>query len=130
MTGQDGYRELMRCFQAGNLEGIRRLLDDELVFDNPAPPNAMNTGARRGPAEFMRFLSETAASCEFELHDMSTLVGEDDFFVAIGRERYRVKKTGKLVETSCIHEQRWRNGRLVFLREYYDTLKYKEACDP
>jgi ketosteroid isomerase-like protein len=130
VTGQDGYRELMRCFQTGNLPGIRRLLDDELFFDNPAPPNALDTGDRRGPDEFMTFLEQTAASCEFEHHDMSKLLGEPDEFVAIGSERYRIRSTGKLVETPCLHEQRWRNGKLVFLREYYDTLAYEEACDP
>jgi hypothetical protein len=38
--------------------------------------------------------------------------------------------SGKLVESLCIHEQCWRNGRLAFLREDYDTLQYKDACDP
>jgi ketosteroid isomerase-like protein len=45
-------------------------------------------------------------------------------------ETSRGSETGEWVETPCLHEQRRRDGRLVFLREYYDTLAYKQACDP
>lgn len=131
VAAADCYLEFMRLYKEGAWEELRAMLHPEVSSDNMAPENTPISGNRRGVDEFMDYLMTSAEpTAEYEFLDSHTILESGNTVVALGRERYRIKATGKTAETPFVHESRWRNGKLHFWREYYDTAAMRDAYDP
>ncbi|MEZ4674168.1 MAG: hypothetical protein R2932_08005 [Caldilineaceae bacterium] len=51
----------------------------------------------------------------------------DDKVLSLGHERVLVRRTGKIFETDWAHLFTIQSGKIVKLREYYDTATMAEA---
>ena len=57
------------------------------------------------------------------------LVGAGDLVIAIHRPRVRIRATGRDADFNCVHVWTFRNGLVVRMREYADTVAWEGAFD-
>ncbi len=124
------YKELMRCFSAHDIEGVMSLVDAGVVSENRAPYNSGISANRHGIKEFMHYISTSESTATYDFLTSHDWLESGDKVVALGRERFTIKSTGMHMETPFVHESHWKDGKLIFWREYYDTARLEDVWIP
>ena len=131
LSNIDLYKRLMEQFAARDFGAMREMMDEEVRSENLAPANAPIAGDRIGVDALMDyFVLAAEPTADYEFLEAHAWLESGEVVVAIGREAYRIKATGKRAETPFVHETRWKDGRLVFWREFYDTAAMRDAYSP
>ncbi|MHB8377404.1 MAG: nuclear transport factor 2 family protein [Dehalococcoidia bacterium] len=131
MAGRKNVEVVMRLYGAfgrGDMPGILALLDGEVDWEFYGPktiPFAGRYSGRDGMERFFRTVAESAEVEAFGPEEEPIAAG--DKVVVQGHERVRAKTTGRTFETHWIHVFTLRNGKIVKLREYYDTAAMQAA---
>lgn len=121
-------QELYAAFGKANMPAILNQLDEAVdwYFVGRAQ-DVPFAGQRQGHAQMVDFFATIAATCdilEFGPHEVMAL---GDHVLALGHEQVRVKATGRIFETDWAHLFTVRGGKVVRVREFYDTAAMAEA---
>jgi ketosteroid isomerase-like protein len=114
-------RQGYEAFGRGDIDGLLNLLDENVEWVSPGPPDLPTAGTRRGRqqiAEFFRILNDVF---EIQRFEPKTFVAQGDRVVVLGEDTARVKATGKIVNESWAHAFVLGNGKVVSFQEYLDT---------
>ena len=131
MSNIDRYKRFMARFAARDFASMREMMDENVRSENLAPANVPIAGDRNGVDALMDyFVLAAEPTADYEFLEAKRWLESGEVVVAIGREAYRIKSTGKRAETPFVHETHWKDGRLVFWREFYDTAAMQEAYSP
>ena len=114
-------RSVYAAFGRGDLEGILALLDPQVSWRTPGPPDLPTAGLRHGVAavrEFFPLLLSTFDVQEFRPVDF---LAQDDLVVVLGTTREGPKGTGRFVDFRWVHVFRLRGGKIVEFEEPADV---------
>lgn len=114
-------RGLYSAFTSHDIAAILETLHDEvdwLFFGPEEIPFAGHYLGREAVAGFFRVAVSSTEFLEFEALDF--ICGGHTVLVQ-GHERMRARSTGKIWETDWAHVFTVRHGKIIKLREYYDT---------
>lgn len=121
-------QELYAAFERVDIPAILDLLDEEVDWRFVGRPQDIPfAGARQGHAQMIDFFVTIAETCdvlEFGPHEVITL---GEHVLVLGREQLRVKANGCTFETDWAHFFTVRAGKIVRLREFYDTATMSRA---
>lgn len=121
-------QDLYSAFGRGDMAAILGLLDENVDWHFVARPEDIPfAGWRHGHQAMVAFFRTVAETCdvlEFGPHEVMSF---DDKVLSLGHERVRVKTTGRLFESDWAHLFTVREGKVVRLREYYDTAAIAAA---
>ena len=109
------------AFGRGDLDGLIALLDPQVSWRTPGPPDLPTAGVRRGASavrDFFGILLNTFEITNFEPTDFLT---QGDKVVVLGTSRERVKATGNVVDFRWVHVFTVRNGRITGFEEPADV---------
>jgi uncharacterized protein len=114
-------RNAYAAFGRADLDGILALLDPQVSWRTPGPPDLPTAGLRRGLAgvrEFFGLLSNT-----FDIQDFrpAEFLAQGDKVVVLGTSREGPKGTGRLVDFRWVHVYRLQHGRIVEFEEPADV---------
>lgn len=127
MSNDNGHQvqvvqELYAAFGRVDMPAILNLLDEQVNWYFVGRPHDVPfAGQRQGHEQMVDFFVTIAETCEvleFGPHEVITL---GDHVLALGHERVRVKATDHIFETDWAHLFTVREGKIVRLREFYDT---------
>src|SRR5262245_47484637 len=117
----DIVRQTYAAFGRGDLEGILALLDPQVAWRTPGPPDLPSAGLRHGidaVREFFGILLNTFEITNFEPKDF---LAQGDTVVVLGTSLERVKATGNAIDFRWVHIFTIRNGRIVTFEEPADV---------
>lgn len=120
---QQGYD----AFARGDIEGIVTLLDPQVTWTTPGPPDLPSAGTRRGPDAvrgFFAVLLETIEIASFQPTDFLT---QGDKVVVLGTSREGPRAAGRLFDFSWVHIFTVRNGKVVGFEERADVSAIIDA---
>jgi uncharacterized protein len=121
-------QDLYAAFNRGDMPAILDLLDEQIDWHFVGRPQDVPfAGRRHGHQQMMAFFGTVAATCDVLAFGPNELSSYDDRVVSLGSEQVRVKNTGRIFESDWVHLFTVRNGKIVQLREYYDTAAIAEA---
>jgi uncharacterized protein len=132
MSEQANEQVVLRLYAAfgqGDMQGIMDVLAEDVdwLFVG-RPEDVPFAGQRHGHEqmkEFFRIVGETAGEIyEFGPREVMSF---DDKVLVLGHERVRVRATGRVFETDWAHLFTVHDGKIVRLREFYDTATMAEA---
>jgi len=122
---------VMKIYQAfgnGDIEGIIAMLDAGIDWEFYGPESIPFAGHHRGHQEILRFFGTIAETIEVEsFGPEAEFLAAGDRVAVPGHERVRVKANGNVFETHWLHLFTFRDGKVVRLREYYDTAAMQAA---
>ena len=120
----DVVRQAYGAFGRGDLEGILALLDPQVAWRTPGPPDLPTAGLRYGVnavREWFGILMNTFEITNFEPKDF---LPQGDSVTVLGTSLDRVKASGNASEFRWVHLFTVRNGRVVAFEERADVSMF------
>ena len=115
------------AFGSGNLQELLGMMSPDIVWEFPASNIIPWAGTFKGLGEVARFVALLMEHSEPEAFEPLHLVASEDRVVALGRERFRVKSTGRSWACEWAHAFTVRDGKVATFREYTDTAVVASA---
>ena len=131
MSELDNVRAIMNAyasFKSGDIDGVLKLLYDDVEWITPGPPEVMPVaGKRRGRKEVAQFFSTLNEQEEVQSFEPQEFVAQGDKVIALIKYRGRVKATGKTVEADLVHVFTFAKNKVKRFQEFYDTAAVLDA---
>ena len=108
------------------------ILSDEASLASLAAgaPEMSFSAPRDSKSQILRYLQELTSDWDMVSFDMDDFIADGDRVVAVGQVAWRNKTTGKVAETPKVDIWRFDQGKVVDLREFYDTARAFAAATP
>lgn len=117
----DVVRQAYGAFGRGDLDGILALLDPQVAWRTPGPPDLPTAGLRYGANEVREFFGILLKTFEITNFEPKDFLAQGDKVVVLGTSLERVKATGNAIDFRWVHVFTLRNGRIVAFEEPADV---------
>ena len=114
-------RSIYAAFGRGDLEAILAVLDSQVTWRTPGPPDLPTAGLRRGIAEVREFFGLLLTTFDLQEFRPADFLAQGDKVVILGTSREGPKGTGRLVDFRWVHVFTIRNGKIVEFEEPADV---------
>lgn len=129
MTEQENTRRVQEAFAAfgrGDIPALLNALTDDVEWRVAGPREVPYAGLWRGRQQVEEFF-KSLGTVDIEQFEPQEFITQEDTVVVLGRERFRVKATGKAVENPWALVFRLRQGKIAQFRTYEDTAAVAAA---
>ena len=120
-------RTVFEMFGRGDVPGLLEIITDDAEWAAPGPETVPYFGERSGREGALEFFKNLGSTIEFESFEPGDLIAEGDRVVALGRERGRVRSTGKVFNNRWALVFTIREGKVAGFRCYENTAAIAEA---
>ncbi len=130
MNATDNVNVVHECYAAfgsGDLPRMLATLAPDVAWEFPASSIIPWAGRFDGHAGFTSFLAALGEHADAESFEPRHFVADGEYVVVLGRERFRVKATGKAWTTEWAHAFTVVGGKITEFREYTDTSAIEAA---
>jgi ketosteroid isomerase-like protein len=130
MSTEENKRIVQTIFEAfgrGDIPGVLELVAEDVVWNAPGPSAVPYYGERRGYEGATRFFAQLGTNVDFESFEPGEFVADGDRVVVLGRERGRVKETGKTFDNEWALAFTIRDGKVTHFHCYENTGAVAEA---
>ncbi len=130
MSAEENKRVVQAIFEAfgrGDVPGVLAHLADDVEWRAPGPAAVPYLGERRGHGGAAEFFTQLGSSVEFESFEPGAFVAEGDRVVVLGRERGRVRATGKAFDNEWALVFTLGGGKVTKFQLYENTAAVAEA---
>ena len=114
-------QELYTAFGRGDIPFILNALAEDVEWHEPPGGEAPFKGVYRGRDGVGQFFTWLAEAVEVEAFEPREFYPGNDAVVALGRYRFRSRKTGKAYETGWAMVWRFRDGKVARFEIYKDS---------
>jgi ketosteroid isomerase-like protein len=130
MSTEENKRVVQTVFEMfgrGDVPGLLAIIADDAEWGAPGPETVPYFGERTGREGALEFFRNLGENVEFESFEPGDLIAEGDRVVALGRERGRVRSTGKTFDNRWALVFTIREGMIAGFRCYENTAAIAEA---
>jgi hypothetical protein len=130
MSAEENKRVVQAIFEAfgrGDVPGVLTHLSEDVEWRAPGPASVPYLGERRGRGGAAEFFTQLGTNVEFESFEPGAFVAEGDRVVVLGRERGRVRGTGKAFDNEWALVFTLGGGRVTNFQLYENTAAVAEA---
>jgi ketosteroid isomerase-like protein len=132
MSTEENKRVVQSIFEAfgrGDVPGVLAHLAEDVEWRAPGPSAVPYLGERRGHGGATEFFVQLGTNVDFDYFEPGVFVAEGDRVVALGRERGRVKGTGKTFdnEWALVFTFGGGGGKVTGFQLYENTAAVAEA---
>lgn len=120
-------RDAYAAFGVGDLPKLLGLMTPDIVWEFPPSSAIPWAGTFKGVGEVARFFATLMEHSDPESFEPLQFVASEDRVVVLGRERFRVKSTGRTFACEWAHAFTVRAGKIASFREYTDTVAIASA---
>ena len=114
-------RSVYAAFGRADVEGILALLDPQVSWRTPGPPDLPTAGLRRGVAGVREFFGALLGTLDVQDFRPTDFFSGGDKVVVLGTSREGPKGTGRLVDFRWVHVFTFRDGKIVEFDEPADV---------
>lgn len=123
-------KAIYRSFDRRDIPGVLGFLSPDVVWEEPDNPVNPSGGSRHGHAGFLEWAKIGNEAEEVLRLEPDAFLRGPDSVAVIGRTTCRVRRTGKAYSTEFVHLVRFKDGKVVGFREFFDTYAAAEAFRP
>jgi uncharacterized protein len=121
-------KDAYAAFGRGDIQGLLALLAEDIEWITPGEGWPL-AGTYRGRAGVAGLLQKAFEMLEISLLEPREFVGKGDRVLVVGFERGRVKATNRTFEGHWVMAFTVRNGKVMNVREYNDSLALARAFE-
>ena len=132
MSAEENKRVVQSIFEAfgrGDVPAVLSHLSEDVTWEAPGPEVVSYFGDRRGHAGATEFFVQLGTNVDFEHFEPGVFVAEGDRVVALGRERGKVKATGKTFDNEWALVFTFGGGKVIDFQLYENTAAIAEAFE-
>jgi hypothetical protein len=130
MSTEENKRVVQSIFEAfgrGDVPGVLANLSEGVAWKAPGPSHVPYFGDRRGHSGAAEFFTQLGTNVDFEHFEPGAFVAEGDRVVVLGRERGRVRGTGKTFDNDWALVFTVEGGKVTDFQIYENTAAIAEA---
>jgi ketosteroid isomerase-like protein len=131
MHEQENLQVVHQAYEAfgrGDVPGVLALLTDDVEWSTPGPPDVIPyAGSRTGHEQVAGYFEAFGGAVEVGEFEPQRFICEEDMVVVLGHYAFRVKSTGKTVDTDWVHAFTLRDGKIARFRGYEDSAAVAAA---
>ncbi|HEY0079721.1 MAG TPA: nuclear transport factor 2 family protein [Pyrinomonadaceae bacterium] len=120
-------QSVYEAFGRGDLPAMLDALAGDVRWVIPGPSEVPYLGERKGHEGVRDFVVQLTSSVEFEQFEVLEFIAHEDKVVVTGRERGRVKATGRTFDNEWAMFYTLRDGKILSMRSYENTGALLEA---
>ena len=131
MSVQENVRivkDVYAAFGRGDMQGLLALLTEDIEWITPGEGWPL-AGTYHGRAGVAGLLQKASEMLEISFLEPREFVGQGDRVLVVGFERGRVKAANRTFEGHWVAAFTVRNGKVMNVREYNDTLALARAFE-
>ena len=114
-------RQGYEAFGRGDIDTLLSLLDENIEWVSPGPPELPTAGTRRGRQQVAEYFKTLNEVFEIQRFEPKTFISDGDRVVVLGDDTSRINATGKIIDSDWAHVFTLAGGKVVSLHEYIDT---------
>ena len=119
--------EIYAAYNSGDTTLLMNALADDFKMHEHSPEAIPWGGIFEGRAGMEKFIKAVTDNMTHEEYVCDGKIGHDDIVTSWGRFRSRGNKSGNIVEGHWMHRIVFRNGQIVEIHEFLDSLSGAEA---
>ena len=130
MSAEENKRTVQRIFEAfgrGDIPAVLEHVSEDVTWKAPGPSAVPYFGDRRGHAGATEFFVQLGGNVDFEHFEPGAFIAEGDKVVVLGRERGRVRGTGKTFDNEWALVFTFDGGKVTAFQCYENTAAIAEA---
>ena len=124
---QNVIEQFYENLQSGNFEGAMGLMSDSIEIIFYGPPEIPMTGTYLGKDGIARFFDILGQNIELYEFVPTEFIAEGNQVAVIGRERSKVRNTGKVFDVNWVQVWDVENNKIMRLRDFFDTASMVSA---
>lgn len=126
-TPLEVVQSIYAAFGHGDLPALLNALAEDIEWTFPGPRETPFAGVKKGRAQVQEFFAQVMASADIVEFQPLQFIAQGENVVVLGREKVKVKATGKTFETRWAHAYTVKNGKVATLQEHTDTAALATA---
>jgi uncharacterized protein len=116
------------AFGQGDVAGVLAVLAEDVRWSTPGSPNVVPyAGSRTGHEQVAGYFEAFGSAVEVTEFEPQRFFAQEDMVVVLGHYAFRVKSTGKTVDTDWVHAFTLRDRKIVAFRGYEDSAAVAAA---
>jgi ketosteroid isomerase-like protein len=116
------------AFGQGDVAGVLAVLAEDVRWSTPGSPNVVPyAGSRTGHEQVAGYFEAFGSAVEVMEFEPQRFFAQEDMVVVLGHYAFRVKSTGKTVDTDWVHAFTLRDRKIVAFRGYEDSAAVAAA---
>ncbi|HEY1707604.1 MAG TPA: nuclear transport factor 2 family protein [Rhizomicrobium sp.] len=121
-TNRRLLERILKAYGEGDLERVVSWIDDNVTWMvHTLPGHYRFGGPRRGHLGMSEVWAMIATYFTMERYDSREIVGEGDVLWSTNELTVLVRKSGKRVMLRLVNRWEFRDGKVIFCDEYFDT---------
>ena len=117
----DIVRQGYEAFGRGDINGLLALLDEQILWVAPGPPELATSGRRKGRQAVGEFFTKVNEIFDVQRFEPKEFIVQGDRVVVLGSETASVRASGTVLELDWVHIFAVRGGKVVSFEEFFDT---------
>ena len=133
MNEQENLQVVHQAYEAfgrGDVPGVLAMLTEDVEWSTPGPPNVIPyAGTRTGHEQVAGYFGTFGEAVEVSEFEPQRFFAEEEMVVVLGHYAFRVKSTGKPVDTDWVHAFTFSDGKIARFRGYEDSAAVAAAFE-
>ena len=117
----DIVRQGYAAFGRGDINGLLALLDEQVLWIAPGPPDLATSGRRTGRQAVGEFFTKVNEVFDIQRFEPKEFIVQGDKVAVLGSETARVRASGTVLELDWVHIFTVGGGKVVSFEEFFDT---------
>lgn len=127
MDNVEIIKQLHKNFAAGNMQAVFSLFDKDVTWVRPGEPDIPFAGTFKGPAELAKMFGIISQSIKIKGLHPKEIFGQGETVVVIGEDTAEVITTGKSYRSEWVYVYKLKDGKIIFVQVYLDSLLLAKA---
>ena len=120
-------KQLYEAFGRKDINLILSMLSPDVEWGEPENPYNPAGGTRHGHKGFLEWVNIGKDAEEILVLDPQQFLVNDDSVAVAGYIKCLAKPTGKIYETDFVHLVKFKDGKIIQFKEFFDTFAAGEA---
>lgn len=113
--------KMFEAFGKGDMEGVKKTVADNSVWVYEGPAAIPYTGTYKGKDGAVQFITAIVSNVEILDFNVNKLITKGNTVVALGYEKQKIRKNGKVLEQNWVQVYTVENGLITRMEEYANT---------
>jgi ketosteroid isomerase-like protein len=129
MNNLEVIQKMYKDFKANDIPSVMAAFDKDIVFVRPGAPAIPFSGEFRG-FEGLKMFTSVAQTVKIKEFLIKHILANENTVAVIGEDHADVLATGKSYNSKWVYHYTLKEGKIIYVLIYLDTLELAEAFKP
>ena len=121
---------VFRNIAGGNFDSLGDILAEDVTLEIIGPPSGPFSGRYQGRNQVIETARQNFSQVEAQRPEILSVIAQGDTVVVVGRESGKFRPTGREYELHWMHQYTFRDGKLMHIRELFDSASVLHLAEP